>query len=108
MTRLNEDVSVLTNVSTKTLDKFINISTACIGHAVHESCCEKSNISIIDIGIRELHIKIDDCEIRYKFVPSKELEKTLIQTVTTKNSPIISKLNENLQEKIDKTYKELI
>jgi hypothetical protein len=51
---------------------------------------------------------VDEGSIKYRFVPSKELENILIKTVTHRTSPIILKLESNLQEKIDRTYKELL
>ena len=108
MTYLIKDVSLLTDVSENTLNKFIPTCTYCIGHAVHESECLQNDITEIDLGFGELHIKVDEGSIRYRFMPSKDLEKLLIKTVTQHTSPIISKLESNLQEKIDRTYKELL
>lgn len=108
MTELINDVAKLTDVSSKTLAKFIPVSNYSIGHAVHESWCRQSDLTEIDLGYGELHIKIDDNGIRYKFIPSKELEKILVKTITTKQSPIIDKIDKDLQEKIDRAYKELI
>ena len=108
MINLIEDTAKLTDVSSKTLLKFIPIFNYSIGHAVHESCCARSTVTEIDLGYGELHIRIEDEGIRYKFIPSKELEKILVKTVTTKQSPIIDKIDKDLQEKIDLAYKELI
>ena len=108
MTNLIEDVSLLTNVTENTLEKFIPICRYCIGHAVHEHLCIQKDVTEIDIGFGMLNIKTDDCGIRYKFIPSKELEDMLIKTVTQHTSPIITKLENNLQDKIDHTYKELL
>lgn len=108
MNDLIKDISILTDVSENTLNKFIPVCNYCIGHAVHESECLKSFISEIDLGFGELHIKIDEGEIKYKFIPSNDLEKLLIKTVTQHCSPVISKLESNLQEKIERSYKELL
>lgn len=108
MTNLIKDVSLLTDVSENTLNKFIPICNHCIGHAIHESECLQNDITEIDLGFGELHIKVDEGCIKYRFIPSKELENILIKTVTQRTSPIILKLESNLQEKIDRTYKELL
>lgn len=108
MTNLIKDISTLTDVTENTLNKFTSICTHCISHAVHESDCLHEDTTKIDIGFGELHIKIDEESIRYKFIPSKELEHSLIRTVTTHTSPIITTLETNLQEKIDRTYRELL
>ena len=108
MTNLLNDISVLTNVSESTLKKFTPIINNCIGHAVHETECAKEDITKIDLSIGQLIIKISYDGIHYRFVPSKELENILVKTVTTGSSPILDKLETNLQQKIDRTYKELL
>lgn len=108
MINLVEDISSLTDVSENTLKKFIPIILQCLGHYVHEQQCKKSDSCVIDLGVGELHIKLDKEGIRYRFTPSKELEATLISTLKTKTSPMITKLEKNLQEKIERAYKELL
>ena len=108
MTNLIKDVSLLTDVSENTLNKFIPVCNYCIGHAVHECECLQEHIAEVNLGFGELHIKLDEGSIKYRFIPSKELENLLIKTVTQHNSPIIAKLECNLQEKIDRVYKELL
>lgn len=108
MINLVDDVARLTDVSTKTLNKFVPVCNYCIGHAVYESMCSKEDVTCLDLGVGELHIKLANNCIHYRFVPSKELEKTLINTVTTNTSPLVVTLDKNLQEKIDRAYKELL
>lgn len=108
MINLLKDISILTDVNENTLNKFVPIYEYCIGHAVHEATCIKSDIVELDLGFGELHIKLEHDCIRYRFVPSKDLEKSIINTIKTHNSPIITKLESNLQEKIDRAYKELL
>lgn len=108
MTNLIKDISILTDVNESTLNKFTSICNYCIGHAVHETDCLHEDTTKIDIGFGELHIKVDEEGIRYRFIPSKELENTLVKTVTKHISPVITALETNLQEKIDRTYKELL
>ena len=108
MINLIDDVSQLTDVSSKTLNKFVPVCTHCIGHAVYESQCAKCDTTEIDIGIGELKLKVDFEGIHYRFVPSKALEQMLIQTVANKTSPLAVTLDKNLQDKIDRAYKELL
>lgn len=108
MINIIEDVATLTDVKETLLRKFVAVSNICLGHALHEVQCHNENIVEADIGIGKLHIKLDENNILYRFVPSKELEKTLIQTVVTRCSPVAAKLDTSLQEKIDRAYKELL
>ena len=108
MTNLIKDVSLLTDVSENTLKKFLNVSDYVIGHCIYESLCRKEDVVSIDIGVGQLDIKIDENKLHYRFIPSKDLEKLIIQTVTTNSSPMLTKLDNKLQEKIDRAYKELL
>lgn len=108
MINLIEDISALTEVSEKTLDKLVNVANYCIGHAVHETMCQGSDITVVDMGIGELTIRVLNEGIQYRFVPSTVLEKTLVKTVVGKTSPMIVQLETKLQDKIDKAYKEVL
>lgn len=108
MTNLVEDLSVLTEVSENTLKKFIPFINYIIGHAIHEDDCKQNNITTIDLGFGELQLKHDGNTLKYRFEPDKELEKLLVQTLVSGRSPMITKLENNLQDKIDRTYKELL
>lgn len=108
MNNLIQDISVLTDVSESTLKKFIPIVNSCIGHTVHESRCCNKEVSEIDLGFGELHLKVDPSGIRYKFIPSKELEKLIVKTLSSKQSPISITIEKNLEEKILRAFKELL
>ena len=108
MIDLIEDIAVLTSVHENTLKKFVPSIRYSIGHAVMESLATKQEITKIDLGFGELHIKVAHDGIHYRFVPDKELEKLITNTAVTKTSPILNKVETNLQQKIDHTYKELL
>ena len=108
MTRLIDDLVLLTDVSEATFKKFSNLTNYIVGHAVHEHDCEGAEVTIIDLEIGELHIKVSDNSVKYRFVPSKELDLMICNTINSGISPIVTKLNTGLQEKIDKAYKELL
>lgn len=108
MNNIIEDVNILTDVSENTLKKFVPVINYSIAHSVHEALTRKENIVSIDLEIGELDIRVDAEGIRYRFTPSKDLELLVKKTVTSKTSPIITKLENNLQNKIDRAYKELL
>ena len=108
MTDLISDVSVLTDVPEATLRKFVPIVSYVISHSVHETQCEGKDLAEIDLGFGQLILKIDENSLRYRFVPSKELEKQLISAVTSGYSPLTAKITSNLQEKIESAFKELV
>lgn len=108
MNNLLEDVAALTDVSENTLRKFMPVITSSIGHSIFEGLCRNENIIEVDIEIGRLILKVEDEGVRYRFVPSKELEKTIVTSIKTHSSPILDKLETNLQQKLDCAYKEFI
>lgn len=61
----------------------------------------------IDMGFGTLLIHISDGNIKYKFIPSKELDKDVISTVVDEKNPITVVLENNLVNKITNIYKDL-
>ena len=53
-------------------------------------------------------ILIIEDEIQYSFSPSTSLEKSMIKTIETKQSPLVNKLEINLENKINSTYKGIV
>lgn len=108
MTSLINDLAAVTNIPKLTLSKLSNCANICITDSVLERLADHESESSIDIGIGYLHIKLENDCIKYKFVPSKELDSLICTSIQTKSNPLISALNDSLKKKIQSTYKELI
>lgn len=61
-----------------------------------------------DIGIGKIVLIVDDSSLRYNFIPSGELEDSLIKTITTGVNPLEVALEKTLITKLTKTYKDLL
>lgn len=103
-----EDISVLTTIPLKTLYKLTDKCNECICNDVLESKTSNDITSIIDIGIGKLNINVTPKDITYTFVPSKELEIKLLNTIKNNESPLIKDIENSLTTKILNTYKDLI
>lgn len=108
MNNLISDVSRLSNIPVATLSKIQDLEKILIAQYISESILTDESITEIDTGLGKLLIQISDSDIRYKFIPSKALDQQLINTVNSKTSPLIDKLENSIQEKIMRTYKEMI
>lgn len=102
------DISSLTMIPLKTLHKLTDKSIECICNDVYESQLNGDEISVIDLGIGKLSIKILPDNISYMFIPSKSLESEVKHTVMSKSSPLIKSIEEGLASRILNTYKDLI
>lgn len=108
MTSLTTDLAKLTNIPKLTLDKLVNKSNLIIADKVLETVLTKESNTVVDIGIGHLYIKIDTDAIKYKFIPTKDLDTYICETITSKSSPLVLKLESSLRDRISSTYKELL
>lgn len=108
MSNIVTDVSELTNVSEKILEKLLNVAALCIGHNLHESLVSKQDTVVLDVGVGELILLVRNDLLQYKFIPCPSFEKMLARVVLTGQSPIAEQLESNLQQRIEQTYKELL
>lgn len=108
MSNIVNDISELTNVSEKLLEKLLDAATLCIGHNLHETLTSKNSEISLDIGIGQLDLLLRDNHLQYKFIPYPAFEKLLARVVLTGQSPIVERLESNLQHRIEETYKELL
>lgn len=107
MENLIKDVSTLTTIPEKSLNKLMDKTYWCISNEVVESLKQDSNVIEIDIGIGELYIKVVDDTIQYKFIPSAKLNDTVKNTVINKRNVLEDTLEKTLINKIVDTYKDL-
>lgn len=107
MTNIVSDVSTLTTIPEKTLNKLITKYIYCICEAILEDVMNEKDVSELDLGFGILYIKHVGNEVKYKFVPSSDLEKAVSNTVTKKLNLLENVLNETLAKKFIEVYKDL-
>ena len=108
MNDLTKDISILTTIKEDYLDNLIKKSEWCICSYVEETILKKENITKIDIGIGSLSILVEDNSIKYKFIPSEELENSIRTTIINDKNPLKLKLEKVLVDRITNVYKELL
>ena len=110
MTRIDlfDDLCTLTGVSKLSLQNLSDKGVSCISHGIIE-CIQNTDAQCeIDIGIGILYIKLEEEAIKYKFIPSKNLEETVAFAVKYKASPIALKADKALGDRIENAYRSLI
>lgn len=105
---LIKNLGILTLIKHSILKKMVEISENCICDSVLDAVQSEEDIISINIGIGTLFINIVDYEISYKFEPSQRLEKKLIKSIDTGESPLVQNAETKLNKKIVNTYKELL
>ncbi len=106
--KITEDVSKITGLPYSYLNRIMERIQDCICYNVQTDLKNCINICSVDINIGQLIIQIMDNEIKYKFIPSTGFEQDLIDTIQKGECPLISKLENNLSEKVLSTYQDLM
>ena len=107
MTNIVNDVATLTTIPEKSLNKLEQKFIYAICEQIQEDILEDKEMSELNIGLGTLYIKYVGSEIKYKFVPSSELEKSVYNTVVKKLNSMETSLNEALAKKFIDVYKDL-
>lgn len=107
MTDTIKDVATLTTIPEKTLMKLFQKFIYCICETILEDIQDEKEITELNIGLGTLYIKHDSNDIKYKFVPSNDLEKGINLTVTKKLNLMENTLNAVLAKKFMNVYKDL-
>ena len=107
MSNIVNDVSTLTTIPEKSLNKLEQKFMYAICEQIQEDILEEKEMSELDIGLGTLYIKYVGSEIKYKFIPSPDLEKAVYNTVVKKLNLMETSLNEALAKKFIDVYKDL-
>ncbi len=103
---LIKDISNYTTISTKSFNKINNITKDCISHIIYSGALDDIKDYILDIGIGKLVINITSREIKYGFIPDKELETSIIDALDGKDK-LVEKLEKTLAERLLTIYKDI-
>ena len=106
--KIIDDLSEITTIPLKTLSKICDKEVLCIAHSVVNNLKDNNNITSMDIGIGQLHIKVEEDKSLYKFIPSSNMSKIIKEAVTSSTSPLVAEVEKSLLDKVMNTYKDLI
>ena len=102
-----EQISKITTIPVLTLKKLFSNIQKYICHVVLENFLNKQTESAVDIGFGKLCILVEDDSVFFKFFPSQKFENQIINTIQTKESPLVTEAEDILVQKIVNTYKDL-
>lgn len=103
---LLNDVSSLTNIKPKIIDKMESIAEYCICDYIDNLKLEDEDVMSVNIGIGTLNIAYIDNEIKYQFIPSESLEKNIVRTINGENV-LKHSVECSLRNRVYNTYKDL-
>lgn len=102
-----QDISKITTIPERTLNKLVSKIDWCICDAVQESILCGNDSASVDVGVGTIHIVWSGEQIQYKFVPSTKLERYVADTIINKRNPLVVNLESTFVNRITKTYKDM-
>ena len=102
-----EQVTDITTIPQHSLQRLMTVINYCICNSVYESKLTHEPLTSMNIGIGILQIENTGRALNYKFIPSQQLEKGLVKTITTDVNPLTDKLETTFTQRIIKTYKDM-
>lgn len=104
---LIEDLASLTNIESNVLTKIISKSDYCFSDYINEAYLQGSNTICVNIGFGKIIISIENNSVKYKFIPSENLEKIIIDTLNNDSNMLEFELSKSAVDKLLNNYKEL-
>lgn len=105
---LTNDLTNLTSIPEKFFEKLDDNIIFSISQTVEEMLTKNETSCEIESGIGTLIISFETGELKFKFIPSKRLEKEVIKTIETGKNSMENVLTSNMVSTLEKTYKELL
>lgn len=108
MRNLYNDLATITNSNKDIFNKLVKNSNFLICNYLEDTTLNNENLCTIDIGIGILKIVIEEDTVRYSFIPSKELETEIINTLENNQSYLTSVISSKLTSQLNKLYDNLL
>lgn len=106
--KITTDLSKLSNLDEKYLDKLFTLCADVIGSSLYETILKNEDMLELDCIFGKLIIKADMKEIKIKFIPSEDLELDL-KNINSGHEPSLKhKLEKAVTAKLVDMYKGLI
>ena len=102
---VNKSLSNLTTIPEKTFSKLSEKIEWCISDGIEKAMLNNEDSVDIDFDIGKIIINFSNNEIRYRFVPSQRLEKTVTNTVLKERNDLVVNVENSLISKLTNTYK---
>ena len=105
-----ENISKLSTIPVKSIEQLSRYINSIHSHDLVTQMMDDKSINIFEIQLFEgtLMLQIIDDNIKYKFIPSEEFSKAILDTVLSKKSLLVNELDKKLQRILQKAYKDVL
>lgn len=105
---LLSDLETLTQTKRQVFEYLTDLSIADISQCVLEEYNTNGKFCSVDIGIGTLNFIFEQDELQFKFVPSKKLEDSIFDAISSNKSSLQEMIENKINSRMIKLYKELI
>lgn len=103
-----DDVSKLSSIPDKALNKLVILAMFSILEGLQEMAIQGQPSCEFDIGLGILILNTENNLIKFKFKPSAKLSENIINTLRNKENSLMVDFENSFVKKIESLYKELI
>lgn len=103
-----EDVSKLSSIPEKLLNKLVTLEMFSILEGLQEMSILDEHLCEFEIGIGILIISLENNNIKFKFKPSAKFREEIVNTLKNKHNSLEIEFDDSFVEKIKLLYKGLI
>ena len=105
-----ENISKLSTIPVKSIEQLSRYINSIHSHDLVTQMMDDKSTNIFEIQLFEgtLMLQVIDDNIKYKFIPSEEFSKAILDTVLSKKSLLVNDLDKKLQRILQKAYKDVL
>lgn len=103
-----ENLSKLTTIPSESINKLSKYINLIHSNNALESLLSGSDIIEVDIFEGKLIMKLDEDTLHYKFIPSDEFNKLMVDTITNKQSKLVTALSDRVKNTLINWRKDLL
>ena len=104
---VKESLSTLTTINELSINRLFDKITWIISDAVEQAELSGDDTVELDLGFGTVKITIENKSIKYKFVPSKFTEESIIDTIVNGKNQLTFEIEKNLVAKLSNIYKDM-
>ena len=103
-----QKLSDLSTIPIWAIDKFDDYMKLVYSNDIVSKRKEKEQIIELDIFEGKLYIKLEDDNVKYKFIPSKEFDKVVRDSIIKKENKLLTAVSQKLKQALVTTYKDIL
>jgi len=108
MVKLSLQLSKLSDIPEPSIEKLLGLVNGIVALSVYDNMLDNEEVTEIDLGFGTLNILSVNEGIKFRYVPSKNIQDDLTKIINGKEPSTLRKLEKYAIKQITELYKDLI